>query len=283
MKHQAMEEERPRRLRRQENRATCVWAGTVIRGHRAAGFTLLLGGVLLSICAGAAPLLVDIMSSRAAAALPDAQTPGAALSLQGLRVGFAVAAALLTALLCAPLRLGREAWYFGGAEAKRRSSKRVLFWLQPRWAFKAARFVLALLLRKLLWAGLYLLPGGFLLGGTLWQARVGSLDWLLFAAAAGGGALLLALGLGFYAATVQRYALVLPILTKQPRCKLNNALRLSAARTDGSCAALLGYSLRFWPWYLLCLLVIPLPFAAPYITQAKACRRAELLRGGLQV
>ena len=80
---------------------------------------------------------------------------------------------------------------------------------------------------------------------------------------------------------MQRYALVLPILAKQPRCKLGNAFVLSAARTEGHCAALLGFSLSFFPWYLLCLLVVPLPFAATYITQAKACRHAELLQGGV--
>jgi len=107
------------------------------------------------------------------------------------------------------------------------------------------------------------------------------MDMLLFLCAAGGGAILLAMGACFYAATAQRYALVLPVLAKQPRCKLRNALRLSAARTDGSCSALLGFALGFLPWYFLCLLVLPIPFVAPYIAQAKACRHAELLSGGV--
>ena len=270
--------------RHESNRATRQWARQLTRGHRGAGFALLLSGGLLAGGAGCLPLLLDYVSNQAAAALPWPHTDALDWGVYAGRVGLAVGLALLAALLCAPLRMGREAWYFGGADARKRSRARVLFWLQPRWAFKAARFALALMLRKLFWAVLYLLPGGFLLGGTLWQAQEnGGMDVLLFLGAAAGGAALLALGVGFYAATVQRYALVLPILAKQPRCKLRNALTLSAARTDGRCAALLAFTAGFLPWYLLCLLVIPIPFAAPYITQARACRHAELLQGEVGV
>ena len=269
------------RERRERNKATRQWARQLQRGHRAAGFALLLGGFVLAAGAGFLPLLLDFASNRAASALPEPGGPMAQLGLGGVRLAAALLLALLAALLCAPLRLGREAWYFGGADGRCRSGSRVLFWLQPRWALKATRFVLALWLRRLFWGALYLTPGGFLLGGTLIQARGGEMDLPLFLAAAGGGAALLVMGACFLAATVQRYALVLPILAKQPRCKLRNALALSAARTDGSCAALLGFRLSFLPWYLLCLLAVPLPFVAPYIVQARACRHAELLRGGV--
>ena len=265
------------------NKATKQRARQLISGHRGAGFGLLAGGFLLAALAGLLPLLLDFASARAVAALPYPHSPTMLLGLSAGRVAAAGLLAMLAALLCAPLRVGREAWYFGGADARKRSRARVLFWLQPRWALKATRFVLALMLRKLLWAALYFTPGGFLLGGTLWQARGGEMDLALFLAAAGGGAVLLAVGLGFYAATVQRYALVLPILAKQPRCKLRNALQLSAARTNEHCAALLGYKLSLLPWYLLCLMVVPLPLAAPYITQARACRHAELLQGQLTI
>jgi hypothetical protein len=237
-------------------------------------------GFLLAAGAGFLPLLLDFAADRAAAAIPS-HTPAIDLGLRWGKAGGAALLCLLAALLCAPLRVGREAWYFGGADGRKRCAARVLFWLQPRWACKAARFVLAVSCAKLLWAALYLLPGGFLLAGTLWQARAGDLSMGLFLSAAGGGAALLLLGLVFYGATAQRYALVLPVLAKQPRCKLRNALRLSAARTDGRCAALLRFRLSFLPWFALSLPVVPLLFTAPYITQAMACRHAELLRGGV--
>ena len=267
--------------RHEKNKSTRQWARQLQRGHKFAGFALLLGGFLLAAGAGLLPLLLDFASNRAVAALPQPHSPAMELGVSGAKIAGALLTALLAALLCAPLRLGREAWYFGGADGRKRSSARVTFWMQPRWAVKAARFVLAVRLRKLLWAALYLTPGGFLLGGTLLQARGGEMDLPLFLGAAGGGAALLVLGAFFCAATAQRYALVLPILAKQPRCKLRNALALSAARTNESCAALLGFKLSFFPWYLLCLLVVPLPFVAPYIAQAKACRHAELLQGGI--
>ena len=269
------------KLAHQKNKATRAWARQLLRGHRGAAVALLLIGFLLAAGAGLLPLLLDFAANQAAAAIPN-HTPSIDLGLRWGKAGGAVLLTLLAALLCAPLRVGREAWFYGGADGRKRCATRVLFWLQPRWACKAARFALAVSLRKLLWATLYLLPGGFLLVGTLWQARAGDLSMALFLSAIGGGAALLVLGTLFYGATAQRYALVLPVLARQPRCKLRNALTLSAARTDGHCAALLRFRLSFLPWYVLSLPVIPLIFTAPYITQALACRHAELLNGGVE-
>jgi len=267
------------KLAHEKNKATRAKARHLLRGHRGAAALLLLGGLVLAAGAGLLPLLLDFAAARAAAAIPD-HTPAIDLGLRWAKAGGAVLLALLAALLCAPLRVGREAWFYGGAAGRNRSSARVTFWLQPRWALKAVRFVLAVTCARLLWAVLYLLPGGFLLVGTLLQAQAGDLSMGLFLSAAAGGAALLALGLCFYAATAQRYALVLPVLARQPRCKLRNAMTLSAARTDGSCTALLRFRLSLLPWMLLSLPVIPLLFTAPYIAQCMACRHAELLHGG---
>ncbi|MDR0532045.1 MAG: hypothetical protein LBG83_08285 [Oscillospiraceae bacterium] len=256
------------------NRRTKARARHLLRGHKRPAALLLLAGAALAAGAGFLPLLLDFAAVRASALLPPA-----APALGWGKVAAGVLLTLAAVACAAPLRLGREAWFFGGADGRKRTATRVFFWLQPRWALKAMRFVLALAVRRLLWAAVYLLPGGFLLGGTVWQLRAGGMHFSLALCAAAGGAALLLLGLGFYLLTVQRYALVLPILVKQPKCKLRNALRLSAARTEGQCAALLRFQLSFAPWYLLSLLALPLVYSAPYVTQAKACRCAELLSG----
>ena len=265
----------------QKNKAVRQHARQLLRGHRGTAAALLLAGFLLAASTGFLPLLLDFAADKAAAAIPN-HTPMAELGLRWGKAAGAVLLAGLAALLCAPLRVGREAWFYGGADGRKRSPARVLFWLQPRWALKAARFVLTLSCLKLLWAVPYLLPGGVLLAGTVWQARAGELSMGLFLSALGGGAALLLLGLVFYGATIQRYALVLPVLVKQPRCRLRNALALSAARTDGQCAALLRFRLALLPWVALSLPVLPLLFTAPYITQAMACRHAQLLQGGVE-
>lgn len=263
------------------NKQTKLHAKQLTKGHRGAGFVLLAVGFAVALAAGALPFLHDFTAAQAVALLPYPHNDFTPWATQGIQIGVALLLVMLVALLLAPLRLGREAWYFGAADARKRGRKRVLFWLQPRWAFKAAWFVVSLRVRKLLWSVLFFVPGGFLFGGTLWQAQQSDLDVALFIAAAAGGVLLLVVGAGFYAATVQRYALVLPILAKQPRCKLRNAVRLSCARTNEHCAALLRYKLSFLPWYALCLFIVPLPFVLPYLAQARACRHAELLRGGV--
>jgi len=263
------------------NKQTKLHAKQLTHGHRSTGFLLLTVSFVVATLAGLLPFLHDFTAAQAVAVLPYPHTPATEWAALGIRIGVALLLAMFAALLCAPLRVGREAWYFGGADARKRKRRRVTFWLQPRWAFKAAWFIISLRVRKLLWGALFFVPGGFLLGGTLWQAQQSNLDVTLFFAAIAGGTVLLLVGAGFYATTVQRYALVLSILAKQPRCKLRNAIQLSCARTNEHCAALLRYKLSFLPWYLLCMLVVPLPFVLPYLTQARACRHAELLRGGV--
>ncbi|MCL2107508.1 MAG: hypothetical protein FWH26_10695 [Oscillospiraceae bacterium] len=266
---------KPSRYR--QNKATRAWARQLMRGQYAPAAGLLLLGFAVMCAMGFLPLLLDFAADTAVAALP--QTPAAEMGLRWGRAAGAALLALLALLPCSALRMGREAWFFGAAEGRKRSRSRVLFWLQPRWAFKAARFLLAVALRKLLWAAVYLLPGAFLLVGTLLQARGGELNLALFLSAVIGGGALLLLGLCFYIATAQRYALVPAILSKQPRSKLKNVLRLSAARTEGHCGELFRFHCGFLPLLLLCLLVVPAFPALPYIHQSRACRHAELLTG----
>ncbi|MDR2525768.1 MAG: hypothetical protein LBC83_06265 [Oscillospiraceae bacterium] len=276
---------------RRRNQKTRRNAKFLLRKHRAAALGLLTGSFLLAAAAGLLPLLLDAATDRAVQTLPPfveraaGQAAASDISTLLLRWGRPAGALLLlflSTLLCAPLRFGREAWFFGGADGRRRSARRILFWLQPRWALKACRFQIALGLRKLLWAAIYFAPGALLLGGTLWQARAGVLELWLFLSAAGGGALLLLLGLGFYLPTVRRYALVPSLLVKQPRCKLRNALRLSAARMDGQSAAFLRFQLGFLPWLALCVFIVPAFFILPWYTQSLACRRRELLSSSLR-
>ncbi|MDR2753921.1 MAG: hypothetical protein LBB50_06405, partial [Oscillospiraceae bacterium] len=157
-----------------QNETTKSRARALLKGHKGTATPLLLGGFALAALCGALPLLLDFAGEKVTAALP-LDTSAATWGFRWGKAGAAVVLALAATLLCAPLRVGREAWYFGGADGKKRSIARVRFWLQPRWALKAMRFVVALAWRKLLWAVLYFLPGGFLLAGTLWQARGGAM------------------------------------------------------------------------------------------------------------
>jgi hypothetical protein len=265
---------------RERNKKTRVQARSLLRGHLLTSALLLLAGAALSVGLGLLPALLDLAANQTVAALPAAESVLAGEGVRWGRAGLFVLALLLMLLLPAPLRLGREAWYFGAADGRNRNRLRVLYWLQPGKALRAMRFRLTIGFMKLGWAMVFLLPGCFLLGGTIWQAVTERMDLLLFLGAAGGGLLLLLLGGWFFLLTVQRYFLVAAALIRNPRCKLRNALRFSAARMDGHCRETLRFRLGLTPWWLLSLLIVPGAYALPYTAQCTACRRAELMREG---
>ncbi|MDR1735017.1 MAG: hypothetical protein LBR73_09100 [Oscillospiraceae bacterium] len=268
---------------RVSNRELRERARKLTKGHRGDGGLLSLAATAMPLLAGALPLLLEPARAAAVSALPKNVTALMGAHTDRISVAvFAVLCILAAAVLCAPLRVAREAWFIGGAEGKKRTAKRIKFWLRPKWALKAARFVLSLWVLKLFWAAVFFAPGAFLFTGTILQASAESMGMGVFFAAVGGGAVLLLLGLCFYLAMAERYALVLSILAKQPKVKLRSALALSQARMDGHCAENLGFSLSLLGWKLLSLLIVTTPLCTPYVRQAEACKRVRLLTGGVR-
>jgi hypothetical protein len=205
-------------------------------------------------------------------AAADARLPAAA------QVALCVALLLLALRLLAPLRVGRAAWFLSPSLGVKRRAARVAFWLRPARARRALVYVFALGGLKLLWLGVYLAPGGFLLGGTLYTAARGQVQADLFAAVCVGSALMVLVGAGFYAVTAQRYFLVIPILACRPQTHLGEALKFSTIVMDGHCLRTLLFKLSFAPWVLSCLLLLPALWAVPYYNQARACREAAMIQ-----
>ncbi len=184
---------------------------------------------------------------------------------------------LLALLMLSPLSLGCTAWFLGGAMHIRRSGKWFLFWMKPGRAAKAADLKLSLFLRK---AGLYLLyalPGGTLLGGTLFLLLGSGLEdnLLLILLAAGG--LILGVGMFFATLSVQRYFLAQYILARKPAYSAREAMRQSKELMRGRAGRLFLFRLSFLPWLLLCAALIPLFYVWPYYRQSCAVWAQNLL------
>jgi uncharacterized membrane protein len=197
------------------------------------------------------------------------------------QIGIALVVILLAALLCAPIRTGKEAWFVSAAQGQQTSSARILFWLQPRWACKAMGFQLCLWTFRLLWAAVYFLPGVVILVGTLLEARTGVMNSFIFITTICASSALILCGMGFWYATIQRYSLVQMILAKQPRVRFKNALRLSAARMDKHGGQMLWLEASFLGYHLANIMIIPMFFTLPYLQQARTCRRLDILQGNI--
>jgi uncharacterized membrane protein len=266
-------------VKKNAGKAAKMRARRLMRGKRGMGSLLLALSVVMPLAVGASAPLLDKLGSAAVNALPAARTYLGSQAFPAMQIALALAMMLCAAILCAPLRIGREAWFVGVAEEKGHTLKRVLFWLQPGRACKAALFQLTLWGIRLLWGVVYFVPGAVLFGGTLLQAQSGVMNMFIFIAALAAGGILLLIGGVFWAATVRRYALVPAILVKRPTVRLRNALRLSAARMEGRCGELGRFEASLAGWKLAGLLIVPAVFAMPYVAQARVCRHLELISG----
>lgn len=171
-------------------------------------------------------------------------------------------------LVLAPLYLGREAWFW-----QRSSREFVTVGYLFRWYPKLSRAAGLWVRRKLLllgWGLFFLLPGGVMLAvAFLLLARGSSVAVLILLFA--GGAVLIAVGLVFWALMMQRYFLAPYLLADNQNISASAALRESALLMDGMAGRTLRFKLSFWPWFLLCVLVFPIYYVWPYYKQACAC------------
>lgn len=117
----------------------------------------------------------------------------------------------------------------------------------------------------------YLLP--FFIGtGVLWLTlRAQGMTPFLFYAVCVLLAAFLITGTYFGFAAVQKYAFCEALLTLDPTRGVVDTLRESRRLARGLCFACTRERLRFFPWALLCVLIFPLLYVAPYYRQSIGC------------
>lgn len=249
-------------------------------GNNSGAVLLLVMGVLAAVFLGSLPavaelvLRLDDVGGRLAASwkyLPG--TVGMALSL--LFIFSAI-------LLMSPLWLGREAWFLRGAMGKKQNSPAAKYWFKPGRAFKAAGLFLALRILKACWHTALAAPGAAVVAGALYKLFNGGIEWNVFAVMAIGGLLIMITGLAFSITAVQRYFLGSFIIAWNPEIGIRNALKKSAFLMDGQCFKTAVFKLSFFPWFVLCLLILPVGHVWPYYKQSCACWGVLLMKNKLK-
>jgi uncharacterized membrane protein len=190
------------------------------------------------------------------------------------RLAAAVLLLFCTVLLLAPLRTGRDAWFLSTAGGKKPRASRVMFWYKPANAFKSARFWLSITFLRLIWAFIFLMPSLIILTVSWVSLSQGTVEINLLVALLASAAATLFIGLIFYMVASQRYFLSSVYLAKNPHAKVVEAIKKSAARTDGQCLRIFMFKLSFLPWFLLCVLIFPAAYVWPYYKQC--CMRYGL-------
>ena len=180
-------------------------------------------------------------------------------------------------LVRAPFSLGSPGWYYKAVCSGVSPVSSAFFWYTSfkRW-IKALAFDFLLLIKKLFWLFLFLLPAIGTLVLHYFAVVSRSEGWIV--------TLLLILLIGFTALgfifsriVCYRYFLVCYLLAEDPSLKLRAAFRNSVTLLKGKKGDLFRLDLSFLPYFLSNLLIFPLLGTVPYIEMTRGIFARELI------
>lgn len=187
-----------------------------------------------------------------------------------------IAAAVLLGILClfgiSAVQFRKARWFLSNAVRRKNIKMR-----RSRLYGKVFALFLFTGLFSVLQFLLYLLPFA-IFSAYLAVSLTNGIQRNLFYILLAGNGLLLAAGLFFAFAAVQKYTLCRAALCAEPEKSIPDILKESKAAMDGHAFSCLRFRLSLLPWSFMSLLLFPAPFALPYTAQTKAVYSALLLR-----
>ena len=125
---------------------------------------------------------------------------------------------------------------------------------------------------------LYLIPSAAVLFTMLYKLRNSGIDRMIFIFSSALYLFTVLSGIYFSFVTMQKYALTDEIISLNPNLKTTEIIALSKQKTSGACFRLAKFKLSFIPWFLSCVLVLPLLFVIPYYRQSFAVAAKRLIK-----
>lgn len=233
-----------------------------------------------SLLVNAVELMVRLLAGMDAesAALFPGQWDGQAL----LSLGISAGALLVSFFLLTPFQYGRCRWHralvYGEKPAIGEAVRPLLSLRQYGRTLKARLLVI---LHLIPWALLIFAPAavvlllGYLLPMT--GGLSGSMLRMVEQVRLPLAELLLTLGIPFFLTAASGYALVPYLVTGEEQMPVAGAVRKSAAVMRGSRIGYVTFCCSFIGWWLLCILVLPILFVAPYFQNAQAMFLIQVL------
>ena len=181
---------------------------------------------------------------------------------------FAVLGIILIFLLCAPLKLGCERWFMMNARGENPKFRELFYYFKVKRILKSLGAWSYALFVKLGFAAVFFFPF-FCLSGVLYyclssQTTAFAVIVCLFAA----DAALLIIGCAFMFVCNGSFLLYYPIIVSGARVGFSQAYSYSRSMTSPSLGKLALFRLGFFPWWLLCLLVLPSFYVWGYYKQS---------------
>lgn len=234
--------------------------GTYLRSFSIAAVYILFFAVFAAL-----PQLFIMLSERTR--LKTAADSASPLLFPLLSAVFCLLITATFLFLTSSLSMGENAWYTGRLTKKKLCGKRLRFWFRLSLSFKAFRLNVILFALKTLWTIALLSPAFLIFSVITGTALTGGIEVYLLLSLSAGFIVLLAAGLIFRFIVVQRYYLAPYLMAENPNLHPVQAVRQSKNLLEGHVFRIVSFKIKFYPLFLLYLLVLPAIFIHPYYKQ----------------
>ncbi len=171
---------------------------------------------------------------------------------------------------------GETAWYSGRITKRKDCYKRFIFWLKPKYVFKAIRLKTLLFLIKKAVTLVFVSPALLTILFAISLAFTGGLEVNVFATLIIGGCILMFVGLIFSFIINQSFFLAKYLLSDNPKLGVFQVIKQSKNLTEGQLHYIVKFRLGFIPLFLLSLLIFPIIYVYPHYKQSSCIIAKEL-------
>lgn len=171
---------------------------------------------------------------------------------------------------------GEAAWYTGRIAGRKNGYKRFIFWLKPKYLFKAVRLEILLVLIKSSVTILLILPAISVFFFAVSLAFTGGIEAVIFTGLIVGGTALLASGVIFAFIFNQYFFLAKYLLAENPKLNVIQIIKQSKNLTEGQLFDIIKFKLSFLPLFTLSILIFPVIFIYPHYKQSSCIIAKEL-------
>lgn len=239
--------------------------------------------IIFSILQGVTALLLDIPDFQDIMATPQFY-PDDIINTAPLSLALAGFFMLFGMIVNSPLSFGTRSWYYRLAEGDSEDIGAVFSFFWPaRLLFKTVWHDVNVTVRLALWSLLFAAAPAAICGTAILvlrnpsyigMARLGGILLMIV------GVLLAVIAQIFFLIFSNRYILSIYLLAENPEMSVRRAIQTSIRYMKGGKGAVFVFTLSFLPWALLCALVLPLLYVAPYYSASRAIYAKYLIERG---
>ncbi len=192
------------------------------------------------------------------------------------KILFSVLTAVISFMVLSPFCFGRNIWMFENAKRNEMRAGKIFSFYRPKLSLRIIKLYAVILLPKVLFTILFLLPWGVLTSYLIYSVKTG-MNGELFVALCIFSAVLFLVGIFFSFVVYQRYFLSEYIFLENMFSPVKESVKLSKVLTEKECFKIALFKMSFFPWILSCIFILPVFYVYPYYKTAVSLKAAELL------